>query len=65
MNDPIEIGVFGPDGDQPLYRAMQRVRTGAQTITITVPQRPTSAGIDPRHLLIDVAPDDNMASIAK
>jgi len=64
MNDPIEIGVFGPNGDQPLYRAMQPIRTGLQTITITVPQRPTTAGIDPRHLLIDVVPDDNMAPIA-
>ena len=42
---------------------MHRVRTGAQTITVTVPQRPARAGIDPRHLLIDVEPGDNVAGI--
>ena len=64
MNDPIEIGVFAPTGDQPLYLAMHRIRTGPQTITITVPQRPARAGIDPRHLLIDVVPDDNVMAVA-
>jgi hypothetical protein len=68
MNDQVEIGVYAPaeDGESPgtpLYLAMHPVRSGPQTITITVPQRPTSAGIDPRHLLIDVEPDDNLADI--
>ena len=58
MNDPIEIGVFA--GDKPLSLAMHRIRPGSQTITITVPQRPTRAGIDPRNLLIDVEPWDNV-----
>jgi ABC-2 type transport system permease protein len=26
---------------------------------VTVPKRPARAGIDPRHLLIDVNPEDN------
>jgi ABC-2 type transport system permease protein len=72
MNDLIEIGVFAPaEGDEapgttrgaPLYLAMHRIRTGPQTITVTVPQRPARAGIDPRYLLIDVQPGDNVLDV--
>jgi hypothetical protein len=74
MNDLIEIGVFAPaeggEGQggeaslgERLYLALHRIRTGPQTITVTVPERPARAGIDPRHLLIDVAPADNFADI--
>jgi ABC-2 type transport system permease protein len=68
MNDLVEIGVFAPAeaGEargKPLYLKMHRVRTGAQTITVTVPRLPADAGIDPRHLLIDVEPADNLVDI--
>jgi hypothetical protein len=68
MNDLIELGLFSaaPTGEErgkPLYLAMHRIRTGPQTITITVPHKPTRAGIDPRHLLIDATPDDNVVSV--
>jgi ABC-2 type transport system permease protein len=76
MNDLIEVGVYAPAEPErgetagaeagagvPLYVAMHRIRTGPQTITITVPQRPARAGIDPRHLLIDVEPGDNFANV--
>jgi hypothetical protein len=42
---------------------MHRIRTGQQTITVTVPGRPARAGIDPRHLLIDVEPGDNLMDV--
>jgi hypothetical protein len=42
---------------------MHRVRSGPQTITVTVSGRPARAGIDPRHLLIDVTPYDNVVDI--
>jgi ABC-2 type transport system permease protein len=64
MNDLIEIGAFAPDGKR-LHLAMHRIRTGAQTITITVPQRPARAGIDPRHLLIDVETKDNVRELSE
>jgi hypothetical protein len=64
MNDPIEIGVFAPGG-KPLFLAMHRVRTGPQTITFTVAKRPARAGIDPRHLLIDVEPNDNVVEVGE
>ena len=68
MNDLVEIGVFASAEasealGRPLHMTMHRIRTGPQTITITVPERPARAGIDPRHLLIDVAPADNFVDV--
>jgi hypothetical protein len=69
MDDLIEIGVYAPtEGGEPpgrpLHLAMHRIRTGPQSITITVPERPARAGIDPRHLLIDVEPGDNIVDVS-
>jgi hypothetical protein len=47
----------------PLYLQMHRIRSGEQSITVIVPKVPTRAGIDPRNLLIDVKPDDNLKEI--
>jgi ABC-2 type transport system permease protein len=38
---------------------MHRIRSGKQTITVTVPRKPARAGIDPNHLPIDVTTADN------
>ncbi|HEX2095104.1 MAG TPA: hypothetical protein VHG28_22075 [Longimicrobiaceae bacterium] len=56
MDEWVQIGVFGPGeaGDElgaPLHVQMHRIRSGEQTITVTVPRRPVLAGIDPYHLL--------------
>lgn len=69
MNDLIEIGVFAPpnageDRGKPLYLTMHRISTGQQTITMTVPAAPARAGIDPRHLLIDATPRDNLVGVS-
>jgi hypothetical protein len=68
MNDWVQIGLFAPAGGgaelaEPLYVQMHRVRSGEQTITVTVPRRPARAGIDPYHLLIDLETGDNYAEI--
>jgi hypothetical protein len=42
---------------------MHRIRSGEQTITVTVPRQPTRAGIDPNHLLIDLKTDDNIKTV--
>ncbi|HEX6644095.1 MAG TPA: hypothetical protein VF037_05425, partial [Gemmatimonadales bacterium] len=71
MDDWIEIGVYAPvpPGVQvlaePLHLARHRVRSGPQTITVTVPQEPARAGIDPGHLLIDLVPEDNVERIRR
>ena len=65
MNDWVQVGVFAPDdtenqSDDPLYVQMQRIRSGRQMITVTVPRTPTRAGVDPSNLLIDLETDDNI-----
>jgi aminopeptidase N len=64
MNDWIEIGLFaaqekGKELNKVLYLQKHRIRTGKQTITLMVSQRPTHAGIDPNNLLIDLKMHDN------
>ncbi len=68
MHDLVEIGVFAESnaGEQwaPLHLRLHRIRPGTQTITLTVPRRPSRAGVDPRNLLIDQVPDDNTVTVA-
>ncbi len=49
MDEWVPIGVFGPT--EPLHLQKHRIRSGEQTITVTVPGKPARAGIDPYHLL--------------
>jgi ABC-2 type transport system permease protein len=67
MNDLVEIGVFArSDGDglgTPLYLQRHRIRSGKQTITITVPREPGRAGIDPYGKLIGREREDNVADV--
>jgi ABC-type transport system involved in multi-copper enzyme maturation permease subunit len=69
MNDVVEIGVYGAgDGETrgtSLYRRMHRVKAGAQRISIVVAAKPVRAGIDPRNLLIDADPGDNMKDVTQ
>jgi len=70
MNESIEIGIFAPNENgeelaKPLYLQKQRIRSGAQTITLTVRGRPVLAGIDPHHLLDweEREDDDNVEGV--
>lgn len=71
MDDWVEIGVFASaeEGEEelrePLYVRMHRIRSGEQTITVTVPRKPVLAGIDPYHLLDweEDANDDNIEEV--
>jgi hypothetical protein len=67
MNDLVEIGVFAPGGEKgtgaPLYLQRHRIRSGKQTISITVPREPARAGIDPYKKLIDRERGDNVADL--
>lgn len=64
MDDLVEIGVFAPgEGDglgAPLYLKRHRIRSGKQTLRITVPRKPGRAGIDPYRKLIDRERNDNV-----
>jgi len=56
----VEVGVFG-EGEP--YMEKHRIRSGQQTITMTVPRKPIRAGIDPQSLLIDLDPEDNIRDV--
>jgi hypothetical protein len=60
MDDRVEVGVFG-EGEP--YMEMRRIRSGQQTITLTVPRKPTSAGIDPGNLLTELDTENNIKGI--
>ena len=62
MDDWLEVGVL--DEDEP-SRQKFRIRSGKQTITVTVPQKPARAGIDPRHLLSDLGERDQNVKAVK
>ena len=47
----------------PLYLNWHRIRSGKQTIRITVQREPARAGIDPHHTMIDREGDDNVAEV--
>ena len=69
MDEWVPVGVFAPSGRQgldfgeTLYLRGHRIRTGRQTITVTVPRKPSDAGIDPYLLLIDLQRFDNVESV--
>ncbi|CAN5601512.1 hypothetical protein BH23GEM10_BH23GEM10_06590 [soil metagenome] len=78
MDDFVEIDVFtgGPpintdlnlDFDEHggvLHLERHRIRTGRQTIRITVPQMPVRAGIDPYLELIDRSARDNVVGVVQ
>ncbi|HEX7240236.1 MAG TPA: hypothetical protein VF263_08230, partial [Longimicrobiaceae bacterium] len=67
VTEGVEIGIFAPAGPgevlgRPLYVRKHRVRSGRQTITVTVPHRPDRGGIDPYNLL-DWEEGDNIEPI--
>ena len=65
MDDFVEIGVFaaGTPDAAPLYLQRHRIRSGKQTIIVTVPREPARAGIDPYRKLIDREREDNLVEV--
>ncbi|HYW12373.1 MAG TPA: hypothetical protein VE871_10450 [Longimicrobium sp.] len=68
MDEWIPVGVFAPTGQgadfgETLYLRSHRIRSGPQTLTVTVPKRPSDAGIDPYLLLIDLERFDNVEEV--
>jgi ABC-2 type transport system permease protein len=67
VNQWVEIGVFAPaePGEilgKPLYVQKHFIRSGKQTIMITLPQKPARGGIDPYNLL-DWEEGDNIEEV--
>jgi hypothetical protein len=69
-HDRIEIGVFGTalvNGTQEetiLHHELHPIRSGTSTVEIVVKERPSKAGIDPRNVLIDRVPGDNVVRVS-
>ena len=67
--DSIEIGVFGEERiegkktETTLYLEKHRLGAGKSEIEIIVDEKPVRAGIDPRNLLIDRVPGDNVRQV--
>ncbi|HSG27683.1 MAG TPA: hypothetical protein VLA34_04320, partial [Candidatus Krumholzibacterium sp.] len=69
--DWIEIGIFGQEEEgsgslgKPLYREKHLIESGKGTLEILVDERPVRAGIDPRNILIDRVPGDNVKKVTQ
>lgn len=68
--DWFEIGVYG-EGEgggtalgKTLYRQKHRLASGSGDIEIVVDEKPVLAGIDPRNILIDRFPEDNVKRVS-
>jgi ABC-2 type transport system permease protein len=68
MDDFIEVGVYGMNeagrADSTLYLKKHRIHSGKQSIVVQVTHQPVRAGIDPRHLLIDLKAENNHKDIS-
>jgi hypothetical protein len=60
MDDWVEVGVFA-EGRSHIQK--HRIRSGRQSITVTVPFKPTRAGLDPENLLIELDTEDNIKDV--
>lgn len=68
MGDWIDVGVYTEDKDgkeKLIYLQKHKFTQKKQTLTITVSEKPSKAGIDPMNKLIDKHPDDNVKSAVK
>jgi ABC-type transport system involved in multi-copper enzyme maturation permease subunit len=62
-DEPVEIAVFG-QGGQVLMREKRRLAGGESTVTVTVKEKPSEAGVDPYNILIDRMPGDNLKPVS-
>lgn len=67
MNDWLEVGFYeeAKGLSKPLYLQRHRIRSGEQTIKVTLPRKPDRGGIDPNYLMIDLRLDDNLMQLGE
>jgi len=68
MNDYIYVGVFGeqPKGSKKpniIYLQKHKITNKTKFVEVIVNQKPTKAGLDPQHLLIDKDLKDNLKDV--
>jgi hypothetical protein len=70
IDEPIEIGVFARAADgkesheKVLFLEKRRLADGDSTVTVTVPDLPFEAGIDPYNKLVDRVSGDNRMRVS-
>jgi aminopeptidase N len=70
LNELFDVGVFsaepgkkGFDRNDVLFFERRPIRTGTQTVTVTVAREPTHAGVDPYNKRIDRETGDNLRKV--
>jgi aminopeptidase N len=63
FDEPVEMAVFGAGG-RVLVREKRRLAGGDSTVTFTVKEKPSEAGVDPYNILIDRTPGDNRKQVS-
>jgi hypothetical protein len=70
LNEAFDVGVFsaepgkkGFDRKDVLFFERRPIRTGTQTVTVTVAREPTHAGVDPYNKRIDRDSGDNLRKV--
>ncbi len=63
MNELVDVGIFAPGKNDPLYLTRHRIRTGKQTLRIIVPQEPSRAGVEPYRKLVARERGDNVVDV--
>ncbi|WP_048826593.1 M1 family metallopeptidase [Hymenobacter sp. DG25B] len=68
MKEWVEIGVYAPaelgkEIGKPLYLRKHLIKSGQQTLVLTVPGRPATVGFDPQNLLMEWKTEDNYQAV--
>ena len=67
LADWIEVGAYAKDDDGEDERVLKiellQFDGSLDAVTLVLDERPTRAGIDPRHLLVDRSPRDNLRDV--
>jgi aminopeptidase N len=71
LDEEVEVGAFtaepgkaGFGPDSVLTMARQRIKSGSQTVTLTLDKAPAWAGIDPYNKRIDRNSEDNLKAVS-
>jgi aminopeptidase N len=67
IDDDIDIGVFAGEGrnERALFLEKRRMKSEDLTFDVVVDERPTRAGVDPYHKLIDRTSTDNVVTVTR
>ncbi|MEN0065358.1 MAG: M1 family aminopeptidase [Myxococcota bacterium] len=65
FDESVQVGVYaGTEAERrPLQVEWRRLQGPETTIELTVPEKPSYAGVDPNHLLLDRARRDNVVAV--